>query len=420
MSRCGLDPSVARDTTMERKNLPRQESPEIVEEPAEEVDCTESMPEMVESVIAEKSSDPVKEVVDELVGKASFWGDPSAFEVELYSLDYRKAPSIASASSDAGSEFGDLSDTELPPFESDEDSDREFERLQHYTCEMRNRTFKQEHPDGLTQKKRLRTDKVNTKDLEHEYDTLPPLENLTIHCEESISLEVVGRVVSIVDCLVVVQSDVAVALDFDSVLFDKDRNSIGVVFDLFGPVKSPLYSIRFNSKEEAAKMTVGMKVYYAPTAEAYTKKVIEENIKEREVPSGGELSEDEPLFSDDEKEKEYRQRKYRAKANRPEASERRGQKRRVQFSDSTPQRGRGGGDRGGYRGRGAGRGGSWDWHNTRDGSNRFGQGRGTFPRRGRGRSIDAEPGAPSSTFSGNPYAEYRCYGSVPFSDSRSH
>ncbi|VDL74059.1 unnamed protein product [Nippostrongylus brasiliensis] len=150
---------------------------------------------------------------------------------------------------------------------------------------MRTRTFKQEHPDGLTQKKRLRADKVNTKDLEHEYDTLPPLENLTIHCEESISLEVVGRVVSVVDCLVVVQSDVAVALDFDSVLFDKDRNSIGVVFDLFGPVKSPLYSIRFNSKEEAAKMTVGMKVYYAPTAEAYTKKVIEENIKERTMRS---------------------------------------------------------------------------------------------------------------------------------------
>ncbi|VDL74058.1 unnamed protein product [Nippostrongylus brasiliensis] len=109
-------------------DLRRKECQEIVEELAEKVDCTESIPEMVESVIAEKSSDPVKEVVDELVSKASFWDEPSAFEVDLYSLDYRKAPSIASASSDAGSEFGDLSDTEMPPFESDEDSDREFER----------------------------------------------------------------------------------------------------------------------------------------------------------------------------------------------------------------------------------------------------------------------------------------------------
>lgn len=70
---------------------------------------------------------------------------------------------------------------------------------------------------------------------------------------------------------VVIQSEGGVALDFDSVLFDKvrvivfdsfhayirsrafkDRNSIGVVFDLFGPVRSPLYSVRFNTKEEVS------------------------------------------------------------------------------------------------------------------------------------------------------------------------
>lgn len=79
----------------------------------------------------------------------------------------------------------------------------------------------------------------------------------------------------------------------------KDRNSIGVVYDLFGPVRCPYYSVRFNTKEEvrrsstfdwrnrnlsaslfkAAKMYIGMNVYYAPAVEKYTKTVIDKPVK---------------------------------------------------------------------------------------------------------------------------------------------
>uniref|UniRef100_A0A183GFY1 H/ACA ribonucleoprotein complex subunit n=1 Tax=Heligmosomoides polygyrus TaxID=6339 RepID=A0A183GFY1_HELPZ len=134
------------------------------------------------------------------------------------------------------------------------------------------------------------------------------LENLTIHCEETVRLEIVGHVVSVVDCLVVIQSDTGVALDFDSVLFDRDRNSIGVVYDLFGPVRCPYYSVS-------------------------------------EIPSDECIS-DEIVFSDDEKEKEYRMRKSAAAAaaKRPDVPNdpKRGRKRNVQFSQqAAPQQARG-------------------------------------------------------------------------------
>ncbi|ETN73471.1 hypothetical protein NECAME_18310, partial [Necator americanus] len=51
-----------------------------------------------------------------------------------------------------------------------------------------------------------------------------------------------------------------------------------------------------------------MKVYYAPMAEQYTKKVIETQL-EGETEVDADYSEDEAVFSDDEKERQYRQRK---------------------------------------------------------------------------------------------------------------
>ncbi|VDO33284.1 unnamed protein product [Haemonchus placei] len=356
--------------------------------------------------------DEVAEVLNDLIDHVSLWGDPSTMDVEFFSLDYRKAPSMASASSASGSEFGDLSDSELPFVESDEDSEKEFEKLQLLSCEMRQKTFLREHPDGVPQQKRIKEEiRINKKDLEHDYDNLPALENLTIHCAESIPLEPVGHVTAVVDCLVVIKSDSGVALDFDSVLFDKDRNSIGVVYDLFGPVRSPFYSVRFNTKEEAAaKMCVGMQVYYAPTAEQYTRTVID-NPEAGKILSDDVSSEDEPVFSDDEKEKEYLKQKAAA-TNRPEnPSQRRAQKRRVQFSESTAERGRGS-DRG-HRGRGSG--GSWNWHSEKRGC--LG-GRGRGPLRGLGRGKSRMTSQTSEANSGNPYAEYGCYGPLEFVDTR--
>lgn len=309
--------------------------------------------------LIQKIEDDVKEIVRELLDHTSFWDEPSKLELDFFSLDYRKAPSLASASSFDDNELGDPSDNELPFLASDGDSEKEFDKLQRFTYETRNKIFKREHSEGIPLEKKPKADfQLDTSDLYHEYDNLPPLEGLTIHCEEEIPLELVGHVTSIVDCLVVVQSDNGVALDFDSVLFDKDRKCIGVVFDLFGPVKNPLYSIRFNTKEEASKMSVGMQVYYAPNTEKYTKTVID-TVKKEIASDEDDLSDIDAKFSDDEKEKEYKARKMATTS----CSGTFGmvvQKRNVRFSDSTVHKGRGGKSdtRAGIGGR------SWNWHSN--------------------------------------------------------
>lgn len=64
------------------------------------------------------------------------------------------------------------------------------------------------------------------------------------------------------------------ALDLDSVLFlDEGDRALGHIFDVIGPVKQPMYCVRFNSKEhiEKNKVEVGMTVYCAPKT-PYTSK----------------------------------------------------------------------------------------------------------------------------------------------------
>ena len=53
------------------------------------------------------------------------------------------------------------------------------------------------------------------------------------------------------------------------------------IFEVFGPVGMPWYSVRFNSVEDIQKreITVGMKVYCAPRVEELTKYVFVEHLK---------------------------------------------------------------------------------------------------------------------------------------------
>lgn len=54
------------------------------------------------------------------------------------------------------------------------------------------------------------------------------------------------------------------------------------VFEVFGPVSSPLYIVRFNSDDEIRSkgLTEGMTVYYAPTIKEYTEYVLPQQINE--------------------------------------------------------------------------------------------------------------------------------------------
>ncbi|RWS31288.1 H/ACA ribonucleoprotein complex non-core subunit NAF1-like protein [Leptotrombidium deliense] len=97
------------------------------------------------------------------------------------------------------------------------------------------------------------------------YD-LPPIENLNITLPVE-DLDHMGRISSIIDFLVVVQSfKNKPVMNLDSVLFMKNGSPLGHVFDVFGPVVAPLYSIRFNSSQEITErnITIDAPVFYAP------------------------------------------------------------------------------------------------------------------------------------------------------------
>jgi len=95
---------------------------------------------------------------------------------------------------------------------------------------------------------------------------LPPIEDLKITVQAD-KLIKVGKVVSIVDVLVVIQSErLLPPLDLDTVLFNKDGLALGQIFDVFGTITEPHYSVRFTNSEQIKdkNITPGFEVYFLP------------------------------------------------------------------------------------------------------------------------------------------------------------
>uniref|UniRef100_F1KVX3 H/ACA ribonucleoprotein complex non-core subunit NAF1 n=1 Tax=Ascaris suum TaxID=6253 RepID=F1KVX3_ASCSU len=190
--------------------------------------------------------------------------------------------------------------------DSDEDSEEEFNRILETT-----RAKWKEECDINDEYEESSVARKESFAIEREYDGMPQLERLTIHVEQDVPLKPLGSVVSVVDCLVVVQANSNIALDFDTVLFDHRRNAIGKVYDILGAVSAPLYAIRFNTPHEANSHEVGMEIFYAPTVEEFTRHVFTEQLRKERITDPcwdgeGECPEDELVFSDDEAEKRYK------------------------------------------------------------------------------------------------------------------
>ncbi|CAD6198063.1 unnamed protein product [Caenorhabditis auriculariae] len=189
----------------------------------------------------------------------------------------RRAPSIASYGGDTESEW-DLSDADSDLSEfllesgAGSDSDAEFDRFVHKSYKYLKKIHNSEYPDGHSSSKRSRpTPKQPKTENVREYEHLPPLEKLTIQCEEKVDIVSFGTVSKIVDCLVIIEPNCTEVLDFDSYLFDEDKKIVGQVFDIFGQVKDPQYAIRFNTAEEASIIPIGLKIFYAPNVDSFSK-----------------------------------------------------------------------------------------------------------------------------------------------------
>lgn len=99
------------------------------------------------------------------------------------------------------------------------------------------------------------------------------------------------------------------AMDIDTVLFlDKGNRTLGQVFDVMGNVSSPIYCVRFNTKEdiEAKGIRPGIDVYVAPNTEHTNFIVLNDLMKQKGCDASweddGELPPDLIEYSDDEEE----------------------------------------------------------------------------------------------------------------------
>ncbi|KAF6213281.1 hypothetical protein GE061_010999 [Apolygus lucorum] len=110
-------------------------------------------------------------------------------------------------------------------------------------------------------------------------DLLPPIEKLSITVPEEDCVPI-GKVYSIVDRLLVVESlPETPPLMLDSVIFTREGSPIGQIFDIFGHVKRPFYSIRFNCPDDikTLNVSIGRVVYCAPKTD-HTKYVFTHDL----------------------------------------------------------------------------------------------------------------------------------------------
>ncbi|KAM4708967.1 H/ACA ribonucleoprotein complex non-core subunit NAF1 [Discoglossus pictus] len=145
---------------------------------------------------------------------------------------------------------------------------------------------------------------------------LPSVEELSIILPDDVELKPFGTISSIIEQLVIIESlkDVP-PIHEDSVIFKENRHAVGKIFEIFGPVPHPFYVIRFNSKEHIESKTINIKdtMYFAPTFEDCTQYIIPDKLKERGSDASWandlEPPPDALEFSDDEKEREAKQKK---------------------------------------------------------------------------------------------------------------
>ncbi|XP_052262450.1 uncharacterized protein LOC127866095 isoform X2 [Dreissena polymorpha] len=149
-----------------------------------------------------------------------------------------------------------------------------------------NQTISNERDQSPDRDRRVKLNRYGFEDVRTKGELLPeelpPLEELTITVDESVIMKEVGHIKSIVGVLVVIQSNENTSpLDDDSILFVNGHKVLGQVFEVFGPVKKPWYSVRFNDIDNISHkgLQVGMTVYCAPKEEAFTRYVFLENMK---------------------------------------------------------------------------------------------------------------------------------------------
>ncbi|BGP46594.1 hypothetical protein JCM10450v2_002441 [Rhodotorula kratochvilovae] len=139
----------------------------------------------------------------------------------------------------------------------------------------------------------------------------PPVEKL----DEGAQLAKFGKVESVIETVVVVKADTGGdwrVLDEGTVVCWEDRTVIGTIFETFGSVQQPFYSIRFpaSSPPDPTVFTQSRAVFYSPNLASFVFTRDLRNMKGSDASNiwDEEVGANEVEFSDDEEEAEYKRR----------------------------------------------------------------------------------------------------------------
>ncbi|KAL5729121.1 hypothetical protein ACHQM5_002114 [Ranunculus cassubicifolius] len=144
----------------------------------------------------------------------------------------------------------------------------------------------------------------------NEIEYLPPVPTVDVKLEPHHQTLPVGVVLSIMDAKVVIEgAEKHNPLNEGSILWiTETRSPLGIVDEIFGPVKNPFYIVRFNSEDEVPSgLSQGTCVSFV--ADFVDHVLNDKNLYKKGYDASGENDEeiDEEIeFSDDEKEAEYR------------------------------------------------------------------------------------------------------------------
>lgn len=159
---------------------------------------------------------------------------------------------------------------------------------------------------------------------EHEIDLeIPPFQSETI--DPNIELKILGDITEIVGTTVVVSTpsdtEISVLVE-DSPVFNKSHQTVGKVFEVFGKVSNPKYTMKYRSVDEMDpdSILVGNTVYFAPQLSTYvfTNKLKAQKFTDASNAFDEELDEKDQEFSDDEKEAAFKKKNKKRKVNTKE------------------------------------------------------------------------------------------------------
>ncbi|CAM0945238.1 unnamed protein product [Alopecurus aequalis] len=202
---------------------------------------------------------------------------------------------------------------------------------------------------GINEDEDDEEEEASKRDSKHEVEVLPPVPKIEIQLEPHHKALPVGTISSIMGERVIVEGSVQHnPLNEGSILWiTESRTPLGIVEELFGPVKNPYYLVRYNSVEEvptgiSAGTAVSFVIEFADhilnLKELYTKGYDEslDNVDDQT----------DPEFSDDEKEAEYkrslrmgkRQTDKRLESRKHSGNKKRKQRRDAGFHKDMPPR----------------------------------------------------------------------------------